>query len=95
MASALGAQPTHLPQPGSAADMFAGWSGLLVPGISPDYAGVVGYDRTFGRISVLSHAGRFSDVAGGETWGTIRVCLKTLDQTVRPAFQRRRFREGL
>jgi hypothetical protein len=32
--------------------MFAGWSGLLVPGISPDGAGVVGYDRTSDRISV-------------------------------------------
>ena len=57
MASAPGAQPAHLSQPGSFKDMFAGWSGLLVPGISPDYAGVVGYDRTSGRISVLSMLG--------------------------------------
>ena len=39
------------------------------------------------------HAGRFSDVAGGKPWGTIRARLKTLDQTVRPAFQCRSFRE--
>ena len=36
MASAPGAQPAHLSQPGRSKDMFAGWSGLLVLGISPD-----------------------------------------------------------